>query len=855
MRRKGTGMFRKQLAFLLTFALLAGLLLSQRTGAQEVTEVTDYGLRNPVLGSTVLEPRTWDCIYFGHYWQRDTNDDGIANREDAKEPILWRVLSVDGDDAFLLSERNLELKRYNELSSDQVTWETSTMRSWLNGYDGNANQCGIDYSDNNFLDDAFFPSEQDAIRETNVNNRDNWVYNTEGGNDTTDKVYLLSLIEAITEEYGFSTTIATFTGTRKAKDTDYVWETRRCFYEGTSSSNYKQDVWWLRSSGAETTGLDKDTYGDGPYPSNRAVVLRQASMPQDCGYINADGDYATSDGWCVRPVLHIDLSKESCWTYAGTVSSSGEENLLPAPVSSEVPIGSEQPAYTPDSNPPFSGTNDMPVPPVTGSDGITTWDCIYFGRYWQSDTNHDGTADRKDAKEKIKWRVLSVDGDDALLLADKIIAYQPYNETWVDITWAASTVRSWLNGYGADVNAYGKDYTHNNFMNYAFSASEQSAIRETALLNEDNEEDGIEGGEDTTDKVYLLSKGDMDNFSYGFWDDYDETKPGKPGKSRCAEMTEYVRARETFYDSGWWLRSPADKSTSACYVVSSWGYVAKEGGYVNSVRIAVRPALHLDLSRCSYWANAGQVTSDGRVIEPVTPTPSAAPTAEPLVSQEPTEAPGVTWFPAESEGPEMSAAPTAEPSVSQEPTETPDATWLPVVSGEPEVSAEPPVSQKPTETPGATWLPAESGSPEPSIAPTAEPLVSQKPTETPNATWLPAEGGKPVQPGGQTTAVTERTETEQLPLPGKVTGLKLKAKKRAIQVRWKKCSGAMGYEIWYSTSKNWKKKKVKVAKGTKQKLGKLRRKKAYYIRVRAFTIWNGKKKYGKWSRTVRKRCR
>ncbi len=56
------------------------------------------------------------------------------------------------------------------------------------------------------------------------------------------------------------------------------------------------------------------------------------------GYINADGDHPLANH-CVRPVLHLDLSKRSCWTYAGTVCASDslaeqdEENFLPAPAS------------------------------------------------------------------------------------------------------------------------------------------------------------------------------------------------------------------------------------------------------------------------------------------------------------------------------------------------------------------------------------------------------------------------------------------------------------------------------------------------------------------------------------------
>ena len=42
----------------------------------------------------------------------------------------------------------------------------------------------------------------------------------------------------------------------------------------------------------------------------------------------------------------------------------------------------------------------------TTEEGITTWDSIWFGNYWQGDTNGDGKADKNDEKQPIKWRVL-----------------------------------------------------------------------------------------------------------------------------------------------------------------------------------------------------------------------------------------------------------------------------------------------------------------------------------------------------------------------------------------------------------------------------------------------------------------
>ena len=102
----------------------------------------------------------------------DTNGDYMVDRNDERQPIKWRVLSVDGDDAFLLADQVLDCQRYNNTCTD-VTWETCTLRSWLNGYGPEANKEGTDYSSDNFLANAFSEEERSDILITNVINSDN----------------------------------------------------------------------------------------------------------------------------------------------------------------------------------------------------------------------------------------------------------------------------------------------------------------------------------------------------------------------------------------------------------------------------------------------------------------------------------------------------------------------------------------------------------------------------------------------------------------------------------------------------------------------------------------------------------
>lgn len=57
----------------------------------------------------------------------------------------------------------------------------------------------------------------------------------------------------------------------------------------------------------------------------------------------------------------------------------------------------------------------------------------------------------------------------------------------------------------------------------------------------------------------------------------------------------------------------------------------------------------------------------------------------------------------------------------------------------------------------------------------------------------------------------------------------------------------MGYQIQYATNKKFKKAKKKTVKSTFVTLKKLKKKKTYFIRIRAYKIADGKKVYGKWS--------
>lgn len=75
-------------------------------------------------------------------------------------------------------------------------------------------------------------------------------------------------------------------------------------------------------------------------------------------------------------------------------------------------------------------------------------------------------------------------------------------------------------------------------------------------------------------------------------------------------------------------------------------------------------------------------------------------------------------------------------------------------------------------------------------------------------------------------------------------------KGKKAKLSWKKLSGVNGYKIRYSIDKKFKKAKTKLLKKnvSRYTLKKLKTKK-YYIQIRAYKVYQGKKYFGKWSKS------
>ena len=233
--------------------LSAYMIFAQITGYKDSdSKAAEY---KPLYIKNLLSnAKVGDKVVFGSYEQDNDTNNG-------KEDIEWRVLAKEGNKILVISEYALDCQQYNK-EYTSVTWEKCTLRKWLN---------------DTFFKAAFGSAEQSMIKSTKVTADNNPNYSTSPGNDTTDKVFLLSITEA--EKY-FSSD-----DDRMCVPTKYAIENG-----ANTSSYYKKDGeatcwWWLRS-------VDSD--------SGIAASVDHVGDIRDAG-----GFVSVAD--CVRPALWIEI--------------------------------------------------------------------------------------------------------------------------------------------------------------------------------------------------------------------------------------------------------------------------------------------------------------------------------------------------------------------------------------------------------------------------------------------------------------------------------------------------------------------------------------------------------------------
>ena len=220
---------------------------------------------------------------------------------------------------------------------------------------------------------------------------------------------------------------------------------------------------------------------------------------------------------------------------------------------------------------------DEASPTVTAQNTkVTVGDYVTFGAYPQTAEGTDETP--------IEWLVLDRDGDKALLLSRYGLDVQLYHTSYTSITWENCTLRTWLN---------------HDFMNRAFTAAEQSAI---LLSNVDNSSSqcysnwSSKSGNNTQDKVFLLSYAEANKYLGVTYDDSNNTKsrvtPTAYAISQGAWTSDSNKTTDGEAAGWWWLRSSGYSQVSAAFVLTGGSL---SGSNVNDARGSVRPALWVNL--------------------------------------------------------------------------------------------------------------------------------------------------------------------------------------------------------------------------------------------------------------------
>ena len=170
-----------------------------------------------------------------------------------------------------------------------------------------------------------------------------------------------------------------------------------------------------------------------------------------------------------------------------------------------------------------------------------------------------------------QWLVLALQDDRALIISENVLEQSTYHESFTSITWENCTLRQYLNG---------------TFYN-TFSEANKARIAEVTNVNLDNQYYGTKGGNNTQDKIFLLSLEEVVQY---FGDS------GQLGNNNYIS-DQYNSNRIAFFNGSavwWWLRSPGYNIGRVSEVYSD-GHIHLDGAIVNYNSGGVRPALWLNL--------------------------------------------------------------------------------------------------------------------------------------------------------------------------------------------------------------------------------------------------------------------
>ena len=170
----------------------------------------------------------------------------------------------------------------------------------------------------------------------------------------------------------------------------------------------------------------------------------------------------------------------------------------------------------------------------------------------------------------------------ALIITEKITDQRPYHNAYVRITWAECSLREYLNG-----EFYEK-----------FCAADKSRIITVTNKNLDNHWYGTNGGEDTEDKIFLLS---LEETACKYFGDSSALLYNKGKNQRYWFQRKDVNNARRAIGWWWWLRTPGRDGVKAVYIWGD-GVIGIQGNNVLKGNISdgrcvggVRPAMWIEI--------------------------------------------------------------------------------------------------------------------------------------------------------------------------------------------------------------------------------------------------------------------
>ena len=196
--------------------------------------------------------------------------------------------------------------------------------------------------------------------------------------------------------------------------------------------------------------------------------------------------------------------------------------------------------------------------------GLKTGAVLRFGQFPQGNRSE---------LSFIEWQILSIENRRALLISKHGLESKAYHNSSEPVNWDTCSLRKWLNV---------------DFYNKAFSDQEKRLIMNVRNQNPDNPSYSTKGGEDTWDRLFLLSIDEVNQ--------YFSNEQAQVCSATAYAKSHNVNINNRTGNSWWWLRTPGSSNKNASYVLTL-GSVSSYGIIVNSVIGAVRPAFWLDLTK------------------------------------------------------------------------------------------------------------------------------------------------------------------------------------------------------------------------------------------------------------------